>query len=91
MGSAGASAGKLKKAADEIGKNPHKSAFVYLQEVAVAIWTLVLVPQGMRMQMGHLCTGRLHLTRQLCVVNGVLSAIKSTGYQGIKNSHSELC
>lgn len=46
MGSAGASAGKLKKAADEIGKNPHKSAFVYLQEVAVAIWTLVLVPQG---------------------------------------------
>lgn len=46
MGSAGASAGKLKEAADEIGKNPHKSAFVCLQEVAVAIWTLVLVPQG---------------------------------------------
>lgn len=27
MGSAGALAGKLKEAVDEIGKNPHKSAF----------------------------------------------------------------
>lgn len=91
MGSAGAPAGKLKEAADEIGKNPHKVHFVCLQEVAVAIWTLVLVPQGMWMHMGHLCTSRLHLARQLCVVNGVLSAIKSTGYQGIKRNHSELC